>query len=167
MTMGGVETISLMLMLAGALVSATAKGGRRTVMGLWMGQLGAGSILLTAGAELLAVLLWISATVACAVYFLHADLFQEGDSEGATPPIKRLATQVFPAAVSAGFGATVYFLFTHAMEWSSKGFESVSQKQGPAPWKDERMIALELTALFVLAVTVGAGVISRSKKGGA
>lgn len=159
------QVLSVGLMLLGASISVTSKGTRRSVMGLWSGQLGAGALLLAAGAELVAVLLWISATVACGVYFLHADLFTEGDAEGLSRGVGRWAATVFPALISAAFGAMVYFLLSHAMEWSNRGLEAASQPQGPAPWKDERLIALELTALFLLAVTVGAGVISRAKRG--
>jgi hypothetical protein len=154
------------LMVTGAAVAAFSSNTRRAVIALWASQLGAGAILLGSGAELLAVAYWISSTLVCGAYFLHAELLgtTRGDREVGVPALRRrLAAGAFPAAVSAGFGFLVWFLFKLAAEWSPQSPESATFVPAAASG-DERIVLIELLSITALALAVAAGVVVRPRR---
>ena len=148
------------VVLGSALAVCLAAEPRRAVIALWVGQLASGSILLSAGAETLAVLLWVASTLVAAVYFFHADLLGAGTVAAARGTPKALAVRSFHAIASVGVGVVVWWLLELAAvgEHAAKELGSV---RAPGDF-DERFVLVELLAGVALAAAVATGVITRA-----
>ena len=146
--------------LGSAVAVCFAGEPRRAVISLWVGQLASGAVLLSAGAETLAVLLWVASTLVAAVYFFHADLLGGAVTVGMRGHGRAIAMKSFHAIASLGVGIVVWWL----LELAGAGSGSVgspAQTRGPADF-DESFVMVELLAGVALAAAVAMGVITRA-----
>ena len=150
------------VVLGSAAAVCTAGEPRRAVISLWLGQLAGGSILLSAGAETLAVLLWNASTLVAAVYFFHSDLLGVGVSVAVNGPSRSPLARSFHALASIGVGVVVWWL----LELATAG-TTVAEGTGASPIRgptdfDERFVLVELLAGVALAAAIATGVITRA-----
>lgn len=137
---------------------------RRAVICLWVGQLASGAILLSAGAETLAVLLWVASTLVAAVYFFHADLLGASADAPSAQGVRRMATRTVHGMASVGVGLVVWWLMELALVGPSVPKPDGAPGPGigaPADF-DERFVLVELLAGLSLAAVVAAGVVTRA-----
>jgi hypothetical protein len=146
-------------MIGAAIGVCAFREARHAIISLWLGQLAGGALILDAGAEALAVLLWISSTLVAGVYFLHADVFAgQAEPEGASIA-RAVAAKAFPASASIGVGVVVWALLEHAVPMSG-----TARAAGPLVDMDERFVLAEIIAGLALAATVASGVITRASR---
>jgi hypothetical protein len=156
----GVWAVALVLLLSAASV-ALGRSDRRSIVALWVAELGAGAMLLFSGAETMALVTWISGTAVCGMGFAHADLFGAQKPEK-TPLLRVAAEKAFPAAISAAFGlltAALLFGAQQRLEMSPPPASAVSPGA-----QDERFVLIELLALFAIISVVGGATISRARR---
>jgi NADH:ubiquinone oxidoreductase subunit 6 (subunit J) len=149
----------------GACSMATFVGSiRRAVLALWVAGLGIGGIYLTIGAELLAVVQWILSTLVAISFVFFAVMFGEYNATESRTVRQRLLQGALSLALGGAFAAVIYLGVSGLPEASLVNV-------GPAEGADlmsigksliqENLLSLEILALTLFLVLVGAGVISR------
>ncbi len=155
-----------LLTVAAASVAAFVRDMRRALLGLWASGLAAGAMYLTVGQELLAVVQWISASIATLTLLFSAALY--GDpSDRAGAKGAQAVRAVGPGLMSIGFVALVWFGGV-----SFRTEESVVPSAGGSlatlgqTVLERHLVAVEIVALLFLAATIGAGVLTRKIREG-
>lgn len=144
--------------LCSALVAMLTGNNRRASFGLWLCGLGVGGIFLALRAEFLAVSQWILSTVVSLSFVAYSTLFGERETE---LEWKKLAAALF---LSASVLATIWFgLRDFEMPMDVEAIRLGLNDLGGLMIKDY-LIALEVLALTLFLVIVGAGVISRPEE---
>ena len=154
--------LAALAILGSAVAICFASEPRRAVISLWIGQLASGSVLLSAGAETLAVLMWIACTLVASVYFFHADLLGSTTTGPTQGRGRALATKSFHMIASLGVGVVVWWLLELAGAGASaSGSAAAAPVRGPVDF-DERFVLVELLAGAALAAAIATGVITRA-----
>jgi NADH-quinone oxidoreductase subunit J len=152
--------------LGGACVATLVGELRRAVLALWVTGLAVGGIYLTLGAELLAVIQWLIATLVAISFTFFTVTFGEAKADRG-PTLRRFAR----AAMALGLGGAFA-----AVAWLGAGTVSTESLAAPEVGNDlvaigravtdEHLLALEVLALTLFFVLVGGGVVSRPEERG-
>ena len=155
--------------LGGALSATFASEVRKAVLSLWIAGLGLGGLYLMMGAELLAMIQWIVATLVSIAFIFHSVLFGEYN-RGVVPGESRMARiqkLVTSCAAGLSFGAVIWFATKDlALQTAMPaGFKGAGDLFGLGKSiSDQHMLAFEIFGLTLFLVVVGAGAIARPEK---
>jgi NADH:ubiquinone oxidoreductase subunit 6 (subunit J) len=178
--------LSLIVLVGGAVCSLFFEDMRRAAVSVWVAGLGAGAVEMALGAEVLAVTQWILSSVALVVFILFSVTFGEYRSrsteEVTTAPqgkpalesrAWRLARAFGPVLLGGAFMGVVFYGYL-PLERRAASTMKVSLL-GSFPGGDiravaqallrENFVSLQIVALILLLVVVGAGVVSRPEGG--
>lgn len=147
------------------------------VLALWACGLATGGLFLSMGAELLAVVQWIVCTVVAITFVFYSITFGEYGVRDTRKLGARLVTAILPVILGAGF-ALVLWAGMSPLEGVPQGFDLsagvsgqiLSTQELGRSFVHDHFLAVELLALLLFVVIVGAGVIARpdeQEKGGA
>jgi NADH:ubiquinone oxidoreductase subunit 6 (subunit J) len=145
-----------------ALYATFAGDIRSSILALWAVGLGAGGIYLSLGAEFLAIVQWMVATLIAIGFLVHAVTYGEYGAQDSRPASKRILAAVFPAIVGSAFGAMIWLGVSSLP--SAGLFEPVPGPNLAGLGKtlvERHLLSLELLVLTLFVVLVGAGVIAR------
>jgi NADH:ubiquinone oxidoreductase subunit 6 (subunit J) len=159
--------------IAGALAATFLSDIRLAALALWVVGLAAGGLYLFLGAELLCVLQWIVATLACASLIFYSVMFGEYRQKDPLPLRRRLASALMPVVAgvvlmvvfwmgSRSFGLLGSFspaqfdalITAHAVDLLAIGRQLAKNN----------FLALEILALILFLIVIGAGVIGRPEE---
>jgi NADH:ubiquinone oxidoreductase subunit 6 (subunit J) len=154
-----IATAIFALMTVGsACVAAFVQDMRKALLGLWAAGLSAGAMYLTVGQELLAIIQWVSASVATLTLLFSVALY--GDP-GAKRSMNRVRA-IGPAFMSMGFviltwfGAVAFRNDAPVVLNTGSSLATLGQTL-----LERHLVAVEIVALLFLAATIGAGVLTR------
>lgn len=158
------------LITLGAVVFASfARDMRRSVLTLWVAGLSIGGLYLTLGAELLAVVQWIVATLVAISFIFFAAMFGEYGGTREKPS--------WSAALKIGVPVLLGLAFA-ALVWIGAGMPEFGAPTAAGEGNDlaaighnlvaNHLISLEVLALTLFLALVGGGIIARpeSERGG-
>jgi NADH:ubiquinone oxidoreductase subunit 6 (subunit J) len=151
------------LVIASALIAALSKDSRHVVLGLWVCGMSMGGIFLSFGAEVLAMVQWIIATLGGISLLMASSMCGELGEKVASPVNKFDLLQ----AIIVGIGMTAVFgvaLFRfqpefNALPQSGQDLQALGQLL-----TEKHSISLNLLAVTLLLVLVGGGVLSRAEE---
>lgn len=140
---------------------------RKVIASAWVAGMSLGAVFLAYGAEFLAVVQWVVTTLSAISLLVFATMYGEYGAEDPRTARARVF-DALPALVIGGAFSAMIFLAVHAIP------ETASTLVGPSPALDlvgmghalgeHHLVALELLGFMLLAVVVGAGVVSRAEK---
>ena len=145
-----------------AIAIAIHRENRWAVVAWWINGVSASSILLGLGAELLAIVMALSSTLATVAYFFHADTLSSVSVRAESKERAALAQTVFSGLVSAGFGLAVFLLLRSVISGAVRPIGTASRGEGFVT--EESFVAIQLCALMGLVLVIGAGVVSRPRR---
>ena len=180
--------LGLIIAVLASGLATLVKDMRRAALAVWVAGLGVGAVEMALGAEVLAVTQWILSSLALVVFVLFAVTFGEyqvstkvpatrTDSEG-MPAIEgrlwRWARQAGPALLGLAFTGVVYYGYYPLEKRAGRPWISVvgDPIQGTdlgamaASLLRENFVALQIVAVLLLLVVVGAGMVSRLESQG-
>jgi NADH:ubiquinone oxidoreductase subunit 6 (subunit J) len=152
------------VLVLSAFLAAVMSDVRSATLWLWVAGLGAGGVYLSVGAELLAVIQWIVATVVAIGFVFYSVMFGEFGSQAREKPVRQLIQSVLPIGVG---------LIFEGMLWlgSGPGFLGMPMIQGVPQAQDlsgtgrvlarDHLLSVEILGLILLLLVVGSGVIAR------
>jgi NADH:ubiquinone oxidoreductase subunit 6 (subunit J) len=151
------------LVIASALIAALSKDSRHVVLGLWVCGMSVGGIFLSFGAEVLAMVQWIIATLGGISLLMASSMCGELGEKVPSPVNKFDLLQ----AIIVGIGMTAVFgvaLFRFQPEigvlpQSGQDLQALGQLL-----TEKHSISLNLLAVTLLLVLVGGGVLSRAEE---
>ena len=155
------------LAVVAAAFSIAFSDTRKVVIVSWVAAMSVGGLFLAYGAEFLAFVQWITATLVAISFLIYATMFGEYG-----PVDNRTARDKVFDAIPAVLAGAAFF----AMIWlASSELTSLAPPVGGTTQADlvavgkaigeRHMVSLELTAFMLLAVLIGTGVISRAEDG--
>lgn len=156
--------------LGSAAFAALAGDIRKAALALWLAGLGSGGLFLSLGAELLAILQWVVSTLVAVSFIFYAVLFGEygQGGKGAETAADAPAFKTYSSAVllGAGFCAVIGLAGSEI----SVPHDALGSKAGDlavigAAVSEDYLLALEIFALTLFLVIVGAGVVARPDVG--
>ena len=133
-------------------------------LSLWFVGLAAGGLYLSLGAEFLAITQWIVSTLICGSLTFYSVMFGEYGRTDSRPLSRKMSSAVLP--VLAG-GAVAWAIWSTGTQLGSlqvvpaqaSDLLSLGRKLA-----DENFLALEILALTLFLVVVGAGVVVRPER---
>jgi NADH:ubiquinone oxidoreductase subunit 6 (subunit J) len=151
------------LVIASALIAALSKDSRHVVLGLWVCGMSMGGIFLSFGAEVLAMVQWIIATLGGVSLLMASSMCGELGEKVAS----RINKFDLLQAIIVGIGMTAVFgvaLFRFqpeigALPQSGQDLQALGQLL-----TEKHSISLSLLAVTLLLVLVGGGVLSRAEE---
>jgi NADH:ubiquinone oxidoreductase subunit 6 (subunit J) len=156
-----VALFSVITVLAAAL-AVVFSDMRKVVVAAWVAGMGAGALFLSYGAEYLAIVQWIIATLGAISFLVYASLL---GGYGVLDDRPR-REKVFDAMPAALIGGCFFAIVTVAVLGKSTPLD------GPAPelvdigksLVEKHVVSLELIGLLLLAALIGVGVIARPEE---
>lgn len=149
------------LTVTAAIVALVLSDMRKVIVASWVTGMSAGALFLSFGAEYLAIVQWLVTTLVAISFLIYASLFGGYASLDARPKREK----IFDALPAAVIGLSFFAILTFAVLGKSEALV------GPAPdlgavgqsLVEKHAISLELLGFLLLAVLIGAGVISRAE----
>ncbi|MCM2278027.1 MAG: NADH-quinone oxidoreductase subunit J [Oligoflexia bacterium] len=152
----------LAITLGAALIAALVRDIRRATLALWIAGLGVGGVYLTIGAEMLAVIQWVVATLAAISFVFFAGMFGEYGFERQFFDRKR--------AVFYGLGVIAGVAFSGVI-WLAAGETGPLDLEIPRSGNDlvavgsflteRHLLSLEILGITLLMALLGGGVLAR------
>lgn len=151
------------LVIASALLAALSNDRRHVVLGLWVCGMSMGGIFLSFGAEVLAMVQWIVATIAGISFLMASSMCGE---LGEKAPSPRSKFDLLQAAI-VGIGMTAvsgvallrFSPEVGAFPQSGQDLQALGQLL-----TEKHSISLNVLAVTLLLVLVGGGVLSRAEE---
>jgi NADH:ubiquinone oxidoreductase subunit 6 (subunit J) len=151
--------------LLGALLAALLSDVRKAVLALWIGGLGAGGLFLSQGAELLAITQWVVSTLVSMSFLFYAVMFGEYGVTDSRALSKKLIELFAPLVVGVAFVVALLLGFKHVSDTVALVPPDKKLGQGVAQLGEviirDHLLSLEILALTLFLVIVGAGVVAR------
>ncbi len=162
------------LVIAGALLSAFSSNIKRSILSLWVCNLGMGGLFLGLGMEFLAVTQWIVGTLVAVTFIFFSVMFGEFEQQQ-TPTLgeSRIPQSIIEKSLPFGLGAVFCGIFALALSRVNGAAEKIDEvlRGGAVYGVDlttfgkvfvrEHFLSLQILALMLLLVIVGGGVIAR------
>ena len=174
MTAMALPVFSVMTVVAAAL-AILFSDTRKVIIASWIAAMSVGALFLACGAEFLAFVQWIMGTLVAISFIVYATLFGEYG-----PVDSRSARErVFDAIPAILVGLAFFGMITLALRESSSGAAATGAATAAATatmtgandlvaagknLAERHVLSLELVAFMLLAVLIGAGVISRGER---
>lgn len=154
------------LAVVSAALAMIFSDSRRVILSAWVSGMSVGALFLSYGAEYLAVIQWVVGTLIAISFLVFATMYGEYGSLDARTPRERL----FDAIPSVLAGAAFFAMIALAVH----DFSESTSAEGPTGPNDlvavgialgqRHWVALELLGFMLVAVLIGAGVISRPEE---
>ena len=141
---------------------------RKVIIASWVAAMSVGAIFLACGAEFLAFVQWITGTLVTISFVVYATLFGEYGPIDSRP----MKEKVFDAIPAILAGVAFFGMVVLAMSGLSGSSAAASAAAAPANdlvavgknLAERHLLSLELVAFMLLALLIGAGVISRGEE---
>jgi NADH-quinone oxidoreductase subunit J len=155
------------IILVSALSAVLATNVRTSALALWLTSLAVGGIYLTVGAEELAIIQWIVATLIAISFSFFSAMFDEQEGFHLESR-KRIAFLSLALLVGATFVAIVFLgWFSHpvgSFELPSVGAGGNDILALGRTLTEKHLLSLEVLAVTLFVVLIGGGVIARPEK---
>ncbi|MFZ9595164.1 MAG: NADH-quinone oxidoreductase subunit J [Bdellovibrionia bacterium] len=140
---------------------------KRSIFALWVAGLGVGAIYLTIGAEFLAMVQWVVSTLVTISFVFFSVMFGEYKTSVSHETSNPWVLKFFALVLGLGFAGVIgvgtqnFSLKNFSVDSGGADLALIGQKL-----TQENLLSLEVLALTLFLVVVGAGVIARSEKRG-
>lgn len=156
--------------LVSAVIAVFVGDMRRSILALWVAGLGAGGLFLSLGAELLAMIQWIVSTLMTVSFIFYAVMFGEYGKGDDRPLAKRALSAALPILLGGAFAGVVFVGASRipgALEWGvpAPAINTDLAAVGQSLVTDH-LLSLELMALALFLILIGAGVVARPGRPG-
>jgi NADH:ubiquinone oxidoreductase subunit 6 (subunit J) len=137
---------------------------KRAVLSLWVAGLAVGGIYLSVGAELLAVVQWIVATIVAMSFIFYSVMFGEYGKRDPRPLLEKAKGLILPLLIGVAF---VGILAITGQLTNSEIQPAATPAAGQSlldlgrRLASEHLLSLEVLGLSLFLVIVGSGVIAR------
>jgi NADH:ubiquinone oxidoreductase subunit 6 (subunit J) len=151
--------------LIGAILATFAGDLRVSILALWVAGLGTGGVLLSLGAELLAVVQWIVSTLITLGLLIYGISYGEHGVSDTRPRAQRGVSAILPVLLGLSFSAVIWLGTRHLP--AAGVFEPAAGQDLAALGKallDRHLLSLEVLAVLLFLALVGAGVLARPEE---
>jgi NADH:ubiquinone oxidoreductase subunit 6 (subunit J) len=140
---------------------------RRAALSLWLTGLLIGGLYLALGAEVLAMIQWILATLSVMCFLFHAVMFGEYANPQPMSWTERITRAAAPLLAGMAFTSIIYLGFSSRREGTPdllagdfplQGLEKVGKEL-----VEKHLLSVEVLSLTLFLVVVGVGVIARAE----
>ena len=158
--------ICAVITIAGAVAATFMDDVRGAILALWISGLGVGGLFLSSGAEMLAIIQWIIATLGVLSFVFYAVMFGEYHLKDTRPLKPKVISAILPVLGGSAFTALIWV--------GTRDLPGLTEAS-PAPQDmaalgklltENHLVSLEILGLSLLLTIVGAGVIARTEGGG-
>ncbi len=149
--------------LGSALLAVFVGDIRRAVFALWGAGMGAGGIYLSLGFELLAVVQWIVSTLVAISFVFYSVMFGEYGVADPRPLGRRAVSAILPLIIGLAVTGVIWLGLRGLSDLPGAVAPAQGQNLGGlgSTLIEENFLSLDILALTLFLVIVGAGVIAR------
>ncbi len=141
---------------------------RRAIISLWICGLMVGGLFLSLGAEVLAIVQWIVATLGALAFMFYAVMFGEKEHEDKRPVKQRVLVSILPILIGVGFTLLVWSGTQSQISNSAEMIISEPPQNASVlgiSISENHFLSLEVLAIMLFLAIVGTGVMARSDEG--
>ena len=152
------------VVLSSVVVATFIGDVRRAVLALWIAGLAIGGLYLTLGAEFLAIIQWIVATLVAICFIFFSAMFGDYGASGTVVPWRARIRGLPAVLLGLAFAGVIWFGAKGLATGEVVPIGPVAGTDLLAVGKDlvgSHLITLEVLALTLLLVVVGGGILAR------